>query len=385
MESYEQPSYNRSCDDDVRDRRASGSTTWLSAGMSTAPIHPARSTNMSIINQARRSAGATVEQGKSTVGAVSSRIQTLPAGTRDLTRSALTLARRQAYATIGASDAIVATVTRQRKVLPVQAKRNATNLVETTKSRVTVATETVQKKIATAANGLTERSADVVTSARKNTPAATIERVKDAAEERRGQAQDAYAKLTVRGEQVATDLRHDPVLVRLIRNADTRVENVANGVTSVAQKVRTRAQSQAKRESAATTSTPVRVTPANKVPTHRTTVRNTPAAEAAVSTIPTHRAAAFETATRQKAAKKAAATRKAEAEQAAATRKAAAKKAAATRKAAALEAATKREAAAKKAAATRKKTAAARDQAAKTRQAAAVKAAATRKKNSAQA
>ena len=99
---------------------------------------------MSIINQARRSAGATVEQGKSTVGstaALSSRIQTLPAGTRDLTRSALTLARRQAYATIGASDAIVATVTRQRKELPVQAKRNATNLVETTKSRVTVATD----------------------------------------------------------------------------------------------------------------------------------------------------------------------------------------------------------------------------------------------------
>jgi hypothetical protein len=340
---------------------------------------------MSIIDRARSSAGATLEQGKSTLDTVSSRVLALPSDTRDLTRSAITLARGQVYATIGASDAIVATVTRQREELPSHAKRNAAKLLETTKARVTVATEAgakVQQRIATAANGLTERSADIVTSVRKITPAATIGRAKDLAEGRTGQARDAYAKLTVRGEQVATDLRHDPVLVRIIRNADTQVENAANGVTSVAQKVRARARSQAMRERA--TSTPVRLTPANKVPTHRTTVRNTPVAEAAVSATPTHRAAAHETATRQRAAKKAAATRQAAAKKDAATRRAAGKKAAATRKAAALETEMKREAAAKKAAATRKKTAAARDQAAKTRHDAPVKAAATRKENAAQ-
>jgi hypothetical protein len=336
---------------------------------------------MSIINRARSSAGATLQQGKSTlgftleqgkstvgstVGTVSRGAWALPRATGNITRSALTLARRQAYATVGASDAVVATITRQREELPARAKRNADRLAGATKDRVDVATDAatrVQQKVASAANDLTERSVAAVTSVQKFTPAATLGRLKEAAESGSTQAKDAYAKLAIRGEQVATDLRHDPVLVRVIRGADTRVENAANGVTSVAQKVRTRAAAQAKREGAATSSTPVRVTPASKVPAHRTTVRNTPAAEAAVSVTPTHRAAAYETATRQAAAKKAAATRRANA----------------------LEATAKREAAVKKAAATRKKTAAAREQAAEARHAAGVKAAATRKKNAASA
>src|SRR3954453_16473239 len=185
---------------------------------------------MSIVDRARSSASATFEQGKSTVGStvgtVSSRVRAVPADTRNITRTAVAVARQQAYATVGAGDAIVATVTRQREELPAQAKQSADRLLAATKNRAS--------------------------SIRKITPAAIVK--------------DAYAKLTVRGEQVATDLRHDPVLVRLIRNADTRVANAANGVTSVAQQVRARALSQAKRESAAATDTPVRVTPANKVP-----------------------------------------------------------------------------------------------------------------------
>jgi hypothetical protein len=298
----------------------------------------------------------------------------------------VTLARRQAYATMGAGDAIAATMTRQREVLPVQAKHSAAKLVDTTRTRVNLAADLasqVQGRIASAAGDLTERGAELVGSLRKVTPAATATRLMDSTEGRAAEAKDAYEKLAVRGEQVAADLRHDPVLVRVIRDVDSRVENAANGVTSVAQKVRARALAQAKREGAATTSTPVRMTPANKVPAHRTTVRRTPAAEAPISTTPTYRAAAAETANRQAAAKKAAATRKAAAEQAAATRKAAATKAAATRKAAAAEAEAKREATAKKAAATRKKNAAAKDRAANTRHTAAVKAAATRKKNAA--
>jgi hypothetical protein len=333
---------------------------------------------MSIINRARSSAGATLQQGKSTVGftlgqrkstvgrTVSRGAWALPRGTGNITRSALTLARRQAYATVGASDAVVATITRQREELPAQAKRNADRLAGTTKERVNVAADAaivVQQKIASAASDLTQLSVAAAMSVQNFTPAATLGYLKDAAKSGSTQAKDAYAKLALRGEQVASDLRHDPVLVRVIRDGDTRVENAANAVTSVAQKLRARASAQAEREAAAISPTPVRVTPANKVPAHRTTVRNTSAAEAAVSVTPTHRAAAQETATRQAAAKKAAATRKANA----------------------LEAAAKREAAAKKAAATRKKTAAARDQAAKARHAAGVKAAATRKKNAASA
>ncbi len=294
---------------------------------------------MSIAEKARSSAGATLEQSKSAAGLVSGTVRALPAETRGLSRTAVTTLSRQAYATLGAGDAIAATVTRQREELPAK-------LVETTKARVNAATErvtTVQQAIASTAGSLVGRTVDVATSVRKITPAATL-----------GQAKDAYAKLAVRGEQVATDLRHDPALVRVIRRADGRVESVANGVTAVAQKVRARVSAQAKREARAATSTPVRATPASKVPTHRTTVRETPAAEAAVSTTPTHRAAAYKSAARSAAAKEAAATRKAAADEAAATRKAAAKKAAATRK----KAADARHAAAVKAAATRKKNAA---------------------------
>ncbi len=321
---------------------------------------------MSIIDRTRVSAGATLNQSKSSLATASGRLRTVPDNTRDLTRSAVTLGRQQAYVTLGVSDAIVATLTRQREELPVQLKQYAVQLAETTGARVGRATYLVnkaQEKIASATGELTERSADVAASARKFTPAATVARLKDTAGGRTSQAKDAYAKLTVRGEQVATDLRHDPVLVRVIGDVDNRVGHAANAVTSVAQKVRTRALAQAKRERSATTSTPVRATPASKVPAHRTTVRKTPAPQAAVSTTPTHRAAAQETATREAAAKKAAATRKANADQAAATRQAAAEKAAATRKKAAAE----------------------REQAAKARHDAAVKAAATRKKNASDA
>ena len=321
---------------------------------------------MSLIDRTRVSAGATLNQSKSSLATASERLRVVPGGTRDLTRSAVTLGRQQAYVTLGFSDAVVATLTRQRETLPVQLKQYVVQLAETAGAGVGRATYFVnkaQEKIASTTGELTERSADVAASARKFTPAATVARLKDTAEGRTSQAKDAYAKLSVRGEQVATDLRHDPVLVRVIGEADNRVGHAANAVTSVAQKVRTRALAQAKRERSATTSTPVRATPANKIPAHRTTIRKTPAEQAAVSTTPTHRAAAQETATREAAAKKAAATRKANAEQAAATRQAAAEKAAATRKKAAAE----------------------REQAAKARHDAAVKAAATRKKNAADA
>lgn len=326
---------------------------------------------MSITNRALTTVGVTLDQARSTVVTVSGRVAALPAGTRELTvnlaHDAVALTRRQALATLGAGEAIVATVTRQSVELPTQAKDTAARLADSTRIRVEIAADLAAKaqdKIASSAGDLTGRGVVFVSSVRKATPGAT--------------AKNGYEKLAARGEQVAADLRHDPVLVRIIREADTRAENVANGVTAVAQKVRARAAAQARREGTATTSTPVRPTPANKIPAHRTTVRNTPAAEASISTTPAYRAAALETATRRAAAKKAAATRKAEAEQAAATRKAAAEKAAVTRKANAAEAAAKREATAKKAAATRKKTAAAQDQAAQTRHAAAVKGAATR-------
>lgn len=318
---------------------------------------------MTIITQVRNYTDSTVEQGKSTFAAATDLLLSLPTGTKELATGAVTAVRRQAYVTLGASDAMLAAITKRGEELPGQAKQTAVRLLGTTLDRLAQAKDlaaSTQDKVASAAGGLTELGSDAAQAARSINVGATTDGAKDELEGRVGQIKNAIDKLADRGEQIATDLRHDPILVRLISDADTGVEKAANQLTSTAQKLRARTAAQAKREAAGTTSTPVRLTPPAKVPTHKTTVRNTPAGEAPIGTTPTHRAAAEETATRNEAARKAAATRNAAAESAAATRKAAAEKAAATReeKAVARARATEvRKAAAVKAATTRKRTA----------------------------
>jgi hypothetical protein len=319
---------------------------------------------MSIVTGVRSRADSTLEQGRSTLRNATERAHSLRGDTLELALGVITRARRQAYLTIGASDAILATVTKRGQELPGDAKQGAAKLVDKTKGRIDQAGELAalaQDKVVSVADELKERGTLVANSARNINLAGTTAGAKDKVQGRVAQVTDGINKLADRGEQIVVDLRHDPVLVRLIRGADQGVERAANQATSIAQKVRTRSTAQAKRESAAATSTPFRVTPANKIPAHTSTVRKTPAGEAPISPIPTHRAAAYDTATRKAAAQKAAATRKAAAAEEAATRKAAAAKAAATRKAAAE----------------------ARQEAVETRKAAAIKAAATRKANSA--
>ncbi len=274
----------------------------------------------SIATNARSYLEFTFAQGKTTLVTTSGRLTALTG-----------VARRQAYATIGAGDAIVATIVKRRQELPVEAKQSATKFIDTTKERINRANALAAKtqdKVVTAAGELKDRGTDAVDAARKISLPATTASVKDEVEESVVQVKDGFNKLVVRGDRVVTDLRHDPVLVRLIGDVDKRVEKAAGEVTSVAQKLRRRAAAQARRESLATTATPVRPTPANKVPAHRTTVRNTPAGEAPISTTPTHQAAAYETATRRAAARKAVETR----EEAAEARSATARRAAATRK-----------------------------------------------------
>ena len=318
---------------------------------------------MTIFTQVRSYTDSTLGQSMSTLAGASDRLLALPSGTKELATGAFTAARRQAYAALGASDAVLATITKRGEEAPGEAKQTAIRFLDATLALLAQAREVAaraQDQVTSAAGDLTERGTDAAQAARSIDLLAASGSVKDEIEGLIGQLKDAFDKLAIRGEQIAADLRHDPVLVRLISDADTGVEKAANQVTSVAQKLRARTAAQAEREAASTTSTPVRLTPAAKVPTHTTTVRNTPAGQAPIATTPTYRAAAEETATRKAAARKAAATRKAAAEEAAAIRKAAAEKAAATRKEKAearVQAAEVRKAAAVKAAATRKRTA----------------------------
>jgi hypothetical protein len=356
---------------------------------------------MSIISNARTYADTAVEDGKSTLTATQERLGSLAGETRERARGAVddtrglafavvTLTRQQAYAQLGASDAVVAVITKRSAELPGETKQKTVQLIESSKDRLNKTAERVaaaQDKVASVASDVKDRGNAVVRSVRTS-PTRVRVGVKNEFVSRVEKAKDAYLKLGERGEQVAVDLRHDPVVARVISDADTRVEQAANQLTSVAQKVRARAASQAEREKAAATSTPVRPTAARQVPAHRTIVRNTPAGEAAISTTPIHRAAAHETEIRKAAAVKAAETRQERAlerEEAAQARSDAAAKAAATRKENAEQAVAKREAAAAKAARTRKKTAQAREQATQARSETATKAAATRKRNAAKA
>ncbi|UQX86851.1 hypothetical protein M6D93_11085 [Jatrophihabitans telluris] len=318
---------------------------------------------MTILTHVRNYTDSTLERSMSTLADASDRLFALPTGTKELAAGALTVVRRQTYAALGASDAVLATITKRGEEAPAEARQTAIRLRDTTRALLTQAKDVAgrtQDELVSVAGDLTERGSDAAKAARSIDLLAATDGVKDQVESRVGQLKDAFGKLADRGEQIAADLRHDPVLVRLISDTDTRVEKAANQVTSVAQKLRARTAAQVEREAAATTATPVRPTAPSKIPSHKTTVRNTPAGEAPIATTPTYRAAAAETATRKQAARKAAATRKAVAAEVTATRKAAADKAAATRAAnaqARADAAENRKAAAVKAAATRKRTA----------------------------
>ena len=353
---------------------------------------------MPIVTDVRTRTDVVIEQTKTTLSSMQQGFSSLTGDAREratstvddgkgLAAGAVSLARKQAFVSLGASDAVLAAATKRGAELPGDVRTNATQLVDTAMAginRVTDFAGYLQDRAAELAGGLKVRGADAVQTAR-TLPLSAVTAINDAGA-RVNQLRDAVDKLADRGETVATDLRHDPVLVRLIGDVDNTVEKAADQVTSVAQKLRSRAAVQAEQEAAAATATPVRLTPATQVPTHKTTVRKTPAGQAPISTTPTHRAAAEETAIRKAAAAKAAKTRKIAAVEAAAKREAAAAKAAATRKEAAqarAHATEVRKAAAAKAAETRKANNAARNQAADKRSAAAVKAAQTRKVNTA--
>jgi len=246
---------------------------------------------MSIVSDARTYADSALEQGKSTLTFASGRLVSLTSDarvrattviidTKELALSAFNLAVRQAYATIGASDAILASITKRTSDLPAEAKRSATKLVDTTKGSVGKASglaETVtaksqelaakaQEKVVAVAGELKERGEEVVVAARKIDLSATTTVAKDEVEGRVGQVKTAFSKLADRGEQVAADLRHEPLLQRVIGDADKVVERATSEVSSVAQKVRARTTSSV---------TP----PAKKAPAKKAPAKKAPAAK----------------------------------------------------------------------------------------------------------
>jgi hypothetical protein len=354
---------------------------------------------MSIATEARNRTDDVVEQGKFAVTSVRDRIASLTADTRGRSREAagdtkglahgfVDRARRQMYVQIGVNDAILAVVAKRSSEFPGDVKQVVANLTDAGKDRVGRANERateVQDRLKSVANGLVQRGSAAVDTVREINLRDTTAGAKDSVENRVEKVQDAVGKLANRGEQVVEDLRHDPVIARVIGGADTGVEKATNQLMSVAQKLRDRAAAQRERENATVTSTPVRPVPAEKIPAHTTVARKTLAGDAAISATPTHRAVAHEAEIRHEAGVKAAKTRKKAAEsraKAAEARKATARLAAETRRVNAEKAAAKRAAAALKAAETRKENNEARERAAETRKTAARKAAKTRKENS---
>jgi len=251
---------------------------------------------MSIVADARTYADSALEQGKSTLTFASGRLVSLTSDvrvrattviidTKELALGAFSLALRQAYATIGASDAIFATITKRTTELPAEAKRTATKLVDTTKGSVTKAgdlaesvttksqelTAKAQEKVVAVAGDLKERGEEALEAARKLDLSATTTVAKEEVEGRVGQVKTVFSKLADRGEQVAAELRQEPLVQRVIGDADKIVERAANEVTAVAQKVRARASSSAP------------MPPAKKAPAKKAPAKKAPAAKVAAS------------------------------------------------------------------------------------------------------
>ena len=228
-------------------------------------VSDARSYADSALEQGKSTLTFTLEQGKSTLTFASDRLVSLTSearvrattvvtGTKDLALSAYGLARRQADATIGATESILKTITKRTEVIPGEAKRNATKLVDTTKVSVSKAGELAesvtaksqelaakaQEKALSVAGDIKERGEDIVEAARKIDLTATTSIAKDEVEGRVVQVKSAFGKLADRGEKAA------------------------NEVTAVAQKVRARATSSS--PDAPATKAPAKKAPAKKAP-----------------------------------------------------------------------------------------------------------------------
>ncbi|MCW2527631.1 MAG: hypothetical protein JWM76_2491, partial [Pseudonocardiales bacterium] len=210
---------------------------------------------MSIVTEARTYADSTLEQGKTSLNSASDRLFSLTTDTKGLARNAVSLARKQAHVSIGVSDAVLAVITKRSQELPGEARDGAVKIVENTKDRVNQVNEfaaKAQNKVTAVAGDVKDRSTSALDAARnfslstvtadvKSDIEGRVNSAKADLETRVTQVKDAINKFADRGEQVATDLRHDPMLVRLISDADKSVEKAANEVTSVAQKLRSRA------------------------------------------------------------------------------------------------------------------------------------------------
>jgi hypothetical protein len=233
---------------------------------------------MSIVSDARTYADTALEQGKSTFTFAQGRLLSLTSDareratsiagdTRGLALGAVGLARRQAYAAIGATDALFASITKRAEDFPGGTKRNATKLVDTTKARINLAGE-------------------IAESARKIDLGATTATAKDEVDSRVEQVKTTFGKLADRGEKVAAELRQEPIVVRVLTDAETVVERAANEVTAVAQKVRSRTSSASP---APVTKAPARKAPAKKAPA-RVAPTTAPAAGAPAAKTPAKKA-----------------------------------------------------------------------------------------------
>jgi DNA-binding protein HU-beta len=122
--------------------------------------------------------------------------------------------------------------------------------------------------------------------------------VRETVDSRVDQVKSTFEKLADRGEKVAADLRKEPLVVRVIGDADKFAEKAANEVTSVAQKVRARAANQS--ESIGATKPVAKKAPVAK----NTPAAKTPAAKkapAAKITTPAKKAPAAKKAAARKA------------------------------------------------------------------------------------
>ncbi|MEP6851565.1 MAG: hypothetical protein ABJA87_02715 [bacterium] len=225
---------------------------------------------MSIVNDVRKYAdtalGTALDQGRAAPARAQElasglgedvRSRTLAAVTevRGLTADLLEVARRQAFAALGASDLIVERLTKRAEELPADTARTAGRLAdgarETAREQrqsleaIAVLTRAVsqqaQAQVTAVANELRVRGEEAVGSARSFDLDKARTEVTGEFDSRLEEVRSRFDALADRGERVAAELRREPTVLRVMGNADDVAERAADQVVSLAESLRQRA------------------------------------------------------------------------------------------------------------------------------------------------
>ncbi len=194
---------------------------------------------MSLATDVRTYAEIALEQGKHFVDQAQGRLTNVRGEARDYASAAAEdakhfagsfaeLARKQAFAVIGASDAAVAAVTKRVEELPNEARANTEKVVGTANRSIAKAGNSV--------GSVQERAQAFAANAKGLDPADGVKVAKTTVEGVLFQAKATFDALAQRGERLTAQLSRDPRVGRVVKLVDRTEDEVLAAAAKPARK-----------------------------------------------------------------------------------------------------------------------------------------------------